>query len=341
MKQARQAYQLPTIQPPSLEGLTVTLRTPTIEADDLMEALHQRLRAVCQRREREAGEPIAPGDEVLCDLITLVDGRTIPGGTRRGAEFEVREFLHLPGFIDQVIGMETFSAKTFELRLPEDNYPAPGLAGKTATYYLENRGAVEVGIPELDDADLLAKAGLGNSLEEAMEHLAQELDAEQGQALLIEASQAALSALAKRVEATIPPAAVDEELYQLWQKNDALVFQGKPFSNDFVEAARTDFVSDPNRRSEAEERIKIGLALGSLIESEGLEPSSQVLEELLSPISAQLSLTLEEAKECLKENRQELQLVGRLALYQEAVSFVIARTSFEFLTPSPHSANAD
>ena len=326
----RRAYVLPKVAPPSLEGLEVTLQSPVITADDLMEALHARLREFSVKRERTPGELIAPGDDVTFDILTIVDGRTIPGGTSREATFEVRDFLHLPGFIDHIIGMETFTAKTCEIVLPDD-YPVEGLAGKTATYYLENRRAVEVEMPELDDAALLEKAGLGTNLEEAMEILAEVLDAELGQQLLIQASQTALATLATRVEAEIPEAAVEEELRQLWNKSDALVFEGKPFSEDFVQAAFADFLQDPSRRAEVEERIKIGLALGALVESEGIAPSEELLEDLLSTISEQLQMSVEEAKESLKADRQDLQTVGQLALYQEAVAFVIARTKFHIL----------
>ena len=101
-------------------------------ADELIERLHRTLRAGAPRRERKPGESIELGDEVHCDILTVVDARVVPGGVQHDARLEMREYLHLPGFVEQVLSMTCFSAKSFELPLPAD-YPAKELAGKQAS----------------------------------------------------------------------------------------------------------------------------------------------------------------------------------------------------------------
>jgi trigger factor len=309
----------------------VTVQAPgPPTADELIERLHQRLTAHSPRRERKPGEFLEPGDEVECDIITMIAGHTVPGGVKRGARFELREFLHLPGFIDQLLGTETFSAQTFELTLPED-YGVPEVAGQVATYYVENRRAFQIGRPELDDAESLKAAGLGETLEQALEIVAQEIDEEQGQALLIEASLAVLDALAHRVVEPIPEAAIDEELRQLWQKTEGLVFEGKPFSQEMTELALEDFLNNPDMRGQAAQRIKVNLALGAIIEKENLKPTEETMTMLLETAAADLDIDTEQAKQSLKDNPQEAQEAVQSALYQQAVEYVVSRAKIEVL----------
>lgn len=330
----RERYQLPSVSAPSLDDLRVEIAAPVPPtAEELVEALHQRLRAHAPRREREAGEAIEVGDEVECDIVTVVAGEVVPGSVKQGARLEMREFLHLPGFIEQLLTMKTFTARTFELTLPDD-YPLPNLAGQRATFYVEARRVFQVDTPELDDLASLEAAGLGQSIDEAMETVAAEIDAEQGDELLTDATQLVLEALAQRVEAEVPPAAIDEELRQTWQNTEGALLQQKPFSAEMLEQAQSDFLLNPELRAEAEHRIKVGLALGAIIEQEQLAPSEETMEMLVETAAEVAGTTVDEVKATLSSGPFEAQQAAHTALYHTAVEFVMERAVVEVLESS-------
>ena len=325
----REAYKLPQIELPSLEGLKVQVagpRPPT--ADELIERLHQRLRAEAPRRERKPGEAICLGDEVECDIVTVAGGRVVSGGVKHGARLEMREFVHLPGFVEEVLKIPTFTAGTFELTLPDD-YPAADLAGRIATFYVEIRRVFEVEQPELDDSAALQAAGLGEDIDEAMETIAAEIDEEQGRDLLVLASQTVLDAVADRVTEEVPPAAVDEELRQLWQQTEARVLQGRDFSKELVEQSLTRFLDDPELRAQAEHRIKVGLVLGALISELKLAPSPEVVRELLEAAADGVGVSSEEAREAVASDPVQAQTVAFSGLYQTAVEYLMSRAEVE------------
>lgn len=337
---AGQAYQLPTVDAPSLDDLRVEVMAPAPpSADELIERLHRRLREKASRREREAGEPIAAGDEVECDLITLVDGQVVPGGVMGSARLEVREFLHLPGLLEELLSMTTFSARTFELTLPAD-YPVPSVAGRTATVFVEARRVFQVEPVLLDDVTSLQAAGLGDSLDEAMETVAAEIDAEQGEELLVLATQTVLDALARRVEEQVPAAAIDEELRQSWLRGEGAVLSTKSLPPELIRHAEARFIEHPTHRAEAEQRIKVGLALGALVEKEGLAPSAETMTMLLETAAEQSQITVEQAKAALKGEPAYALQAGNTALYLNAVEFVMSRARVEVLDPPADAAAA-
>jgi trigger factor len=329
----REAYRLPRISSPSLEDLRVQVaaaQPPT--GDQLVERLYQRVRAAAPRRERGSGEPVERGDEVECDIVTLVDGRVVRGGVKSRAVLEMREFVHLPGFLEQVLGMPAFSARTFDLKLPPD-YPVAEAAGRTATIFVEARRVFAVPEVDMEDAGALRRAGLGDSLEEALESVAAEIDEEQGEALLVEATQTVLSALAQRVQAEVPAAAIDEELRQVWQGSEGALLRRKGFESGLLEQAESDFLSHPALRAEAEERIRIGLALGALVDREGLAPSRSTMRMLLETAAGALGTTVEEARQSVAAEPAYATQAGQSALYMEAVQFVMSKAIVDVVEP--------
>lgn len=310
--------QVPAARPPS--------------GEELIESLYAHLRAQSPRRERPPGEAIEPGDEVECDVITLVAGRLVPGGIKAGARWEMREFVSLPGLLEQLIGMPAGSAKTFDLELPSD-YPVASVAGQTATVYFEARRVFQVDPVDMENPTTLSAAGLGESFEEALEIVAERLDVEQGEGLLVEATQVVLSALAERVREEIPAAAIDEELRQVWQKSEGAVLGRKGFPAEMAAQAQADFLNDPLQRAQAETRIKLGLALGALIEKEGLQPTEDTMSTLLDSAAAEVGVSSEEARRSLAAEPLFALQAGQTALYLNAVEFVMSRAVVEVIDP--------
>ena len=327
----REQYRLPQISLPSLDDLKVQVFSPPPPtAEELIEHLYQRLRALAPRRERKPGDPIEAGDEVECDIVTVVDGVVVPGSVKREAVLEMRELPHLPGFIEQLLQMTTFTASTFELSLPDD-YPVEGLQGKSATFYVEVRRVFQVEQPSMEDPAALSEAGLGEDIEQAMEAVAAEIDSEQGQQMLVEAAQAVLDTVADRVQDEVPDAAIDEELRQLWQKTDAPVLKGREFSGELVEQALNDFLDDPSLRAQAAHRIKVGLVLGALVREQNLTPSVDIMTTLLQAAADGVGVSFEEARESLAEDPVEAQKATYAALYQTAVEYLMRRAEVEVL----------
>ena len=330
----REQYLLPKISCPSLEDLRVEVTAPTPPtADELIERLHQRLRAGASRRERKPGESVELGDEIQCDILTVVDARVVPGGVQHGVRLELREFLHLPGFVEQVLSMTCFSAKSFELTLPA-HYPAQDLAGKQASFFVELQRAYEIEQVELDDPMALRAAGLGEDIEQAMESLAAHIDEEQGEELLIAATQVVLDALSDRVSEEIPQAAIEEELRQIWQHSGALVLQKQAFSEHILTQAEQDFLQDPSLREQARRRIATGLALGAIVGSHNLAPSEEIMKLLLSSAAEQVGVSEEQAVLSLRQEPLGLQSAAHAALYQTAVEFVMSRTQVVVVEPA-------
>ena len=296
------------------------------DQEQLISELHNRLRVVAQKQERQDGEPVELGDEVELDLVTVVEGHVLFTGVQRLVNFELRDWVHLPGLVDQVVGMPTWSAKTVEYQLPQD-YPVETVAGRQATIFLSLRSAHKVEPFELDDSAILTAAGLRPTIEEAFAEIALELDAAQGDALLNTSTQAVLEALGQRVSEPIPTELVDLELDQSWQKTVGAILQENQFEADVLKASYQQFLSNPSLREEATNRLRTNLALRAIVQTENLKIDPETRANLLATTVAAISQDQSSAstEAALAEDPEFESKLQETSLYLTAVEFVMAR----------------
>ena len=73
------------------------------------------------------------GDSVLIDFKGYMDGKLFDGGTAENHRLELGSGQMIPGFEDQLVGLNVNDKKTVEVSFPE-NYQKVDLSGKPATF---------------------------------------------------------------------------------------------------------------------------------------------------------------------------------------------------------------
>src|SRR5579871_5516392 len=221
---------LPDIPAPSLADLEVTVPAgEPISEDALTARLEQLARSVADKRERELGEAVQPGDEVCLDLLGYANGRLIPFSARGQLWTGIAPAAMLPGFYEGLVGVPVGEGKRIELTLPDD-YPVASLRGAAATFLADVRAAIEVRMPDPASPDFLQRAGRGDSLEAVMAGLLAELEAEERDERWVEAQDGVLDALLERARIEIPDELVNEEIHRRWTATEAPLLFEKDFT---------------------------------------------------------------------------------------------------------------
>ena len=76
---------------------------------------------------------IENGDRANFDFAGFIDGVQFQGGTAKGFTMVIGSGQFIPGFEDQMIGMEQGTEKDITVTFPT-NYHAPEFAGKEAVF---------------------------------------------------------------------------------------------------------------------------------------------------------------------------------------------------------------
>ena len=94
--------------------------------------------------------PLENGDTATIDFEGFVDGVAFEGGKAEGHELEIGSGTFIPGFEEQLIGMELENEKEIKVTFPKE-YFSKDLAGKDATFKVKLHDIKKKELPGLDD----------------------------------------------------------------------------------------------------------------------------------------------------------------------------------------------
>jgi trigger factor len=321
---------LPDIQPPSLENLVVTLEDPgPPSTDDVIAAFHAALRGIAEKRARAPGERAELGDDVILNILAYAHGTIVPFSVKMKWQTELRPFPHLPGLAEAITAIPIGEGRAIPLVFPSD-YPLEHYRGVSARFLVDVVAAVDVRVPDAENPTTLAKLGRGRTLDAVMASLAEELDGERGEELLVTAQERALDALSARVSVSIPADVVDEEILRAWGRLEGGALAWLKFTPDEQEEALAAWRSDPSTRRDAERRIKLALALRAIATRDGIEVEKSDVLELAKSVAAITGLRTAEVTRALKESVPETTHIVEVARHLKVVSHVVAKAQFRF-----------
>ena len=237
------------------------------------------------RQQRKIWKPVervsAEGDQVSVDFVGKIDAESFDGGSGEDVQFELGQGQMLPEFENAVMGQPAGVEVTADVTFPE-NYQSENLRGKTAHFDISLKQVSAAELPELDE-DFFSSLGVEEGGLEALrqeieENMQRELDA----AVRGQIKKQVLDELARLHEFSIPATLVQQEAGNL--KNQML----KQFSAQ-AQGQNLPELPDDMFLDEAEKRVRTGLVINRLIESEEMQADPEAvrarIEELAQPYS--------------------------------------------------------
>ena len=130
-------------------GMKIQEYAYTVKDEDV-EAEVQKLLERQARQEEVEGRAAKAGDIANIDFLGSVDGVPFEGGEAQGFDLTLGSGQFIPGFEDQVIGMQIGEKKDINVTFPEE-YQAVELKGKPAVFAVTLNALKEKVLPELTD----------------------------------------------------------------------------------------------------------------------------------------------------------------------------------------------
>jgi trigger factor len=179
------------------------------DVDEQIDRLRTRLASL----QAIEGRPSQEGDHVLIDFTGYVEGEPLEGGSGRDYMLELGSKQFIPGFEDQIAGMEMGQSKKLKLTFPDDYRPEE-LSGKDAEFDVTVKEIKERVLPKVDD-----EFAAENSEFDTINELRDELHARLQKAREEEAEavfrQRAVEQVVSEAKLVVPPKAVDVRAREL------------------------------------------------------------------------------------------------------------------------------
>lgn len=276
-----------------------------IEKDDTAvtdEDVQNELKALQERQAelvvKEEGT-VENGDTVVLDFEGFVDGEAFEGGKAENYSLEVGSGSFIPGFEEQLTGLEAGAEKDVEVTFPEE-YHAEELAGKPAVFKVKIHEIKAKELPELNDefakdideevetlAELTEKTK--KRLEEAKEN---EADAKLREELVLKASENA--------EADVPQAMIDTELDRMLKEfEQRLQMQGMNLELYTQFSGQDENALKEQMKEDAAKRVKSNLTLEAIAQAENLEVTDEEVEAELTKMAEAYNMPVENIKQAI------------------------------------------
>ncbi|MGM9639422.1 MAG: trigger factor [Butyricicoccaceae bacterium] len=238
------------------------------------------------------------GDSVKFDFEGFVDGVAFEGGKAEGYELQLGSGMFIPGFEEQVAGHEIGEEFEVNVTFPE-KYQEPSLAGKPAVFKCKIHEVHEIQLPELDD-EFAKDVSEFDTLDEYRADLKAKMQSMAEQSAEKAYEEALMNKLTENLEGEVPEVMVEAELDQIVNEfGYNMQMQGIDFKsylqmNDMEESSFRNLF-----RMQAEQRIKVRLALEAVARLEGLEVTDEDLEAEFAEMAKNYNMPLEKVKELL------------------------------------------
>ncbi|MCM3035482.1 trigger factor [Bacillus pumilus] len=288
----------PEVKLGDYKGLNVEKDDATVTDEDVQEELKGMQNRQAELVVKEEGA-IENGDTVVLDFEGFVDGEAFEGGKAENYSLEVGSGSFIPGFEEQLVGLEAGAEKDVEVTFPEE-YHAEDLAGKPAVFKVKIHEIKAKELPALDDefakdvdeevetlAELTEKTK--KHLEEAKEN---EAEGKLREELVEKASENA--------EVDIPQAMVDTELDRMMKEfEQRLQMQGMNLELYFQFSGQDEDALKEQMKEDAAKRVKSNLTLEAIAAAENLQVSDEEVEEELSKMAEAYNMPIENIKQAI------------------------------------------
>ena len=235
------------------------------------------------------------GDIANIDFCGTVDGVKFDGGEAEGFDLTLGNGQFIPGFEDQVVGMNIGETKDVNVTFPED-YQAEALKGKPAVFSVKLNGLQAKELPELTDEFI--KDATGSESVEAYKAKTRERLQSQADKKATDATEnSILEAIAANTQAEIPQAMIEREIDNLVQKFEyQLMYQGLKLQDylDFLKVTVSDFRK--NYEEQAKKNVMNQLIISHLIEVEKIEATEDEVNAKVAEQAASVGKETEEYK---------------------------------------------
>ncbi len=251
-----------------------------------------------------SGRPCKNGDKVNIDFSGSVDGEKFAGGTAEEYDLVLGSGSFIPGFEEQVVGMEIGGTRDITVKFPDD-YQADNLRGKEAVFAIKLNKITEKQLPELTDEYVKKHAG-AESVEAYKTSVREKLLKSAESRSRDETENSIIEEICKHAKAEIPEAMIESEIDRLVQDfSYRLMYQGLKLEDYIKYMGQTMEQFRAQYKPQAAPRVLSQLVIDKIIRTEGFTAEDAEVEAKIAEQAASVEKTAEEYKKSMAPRQYE------------------------------------
>ena len=293
----------PEVELGAIKGVTYKKNVYKVEDKDVDEEI-SRLQERNSRLVDVTDRPAADGDSVVIDFSGSVDGVKFEGGTAEKQTLVIGSKTYIPGFEEQVVGMNIGDERDINVKFPDD-YGVDNLKGKDAVFAIKLHEIKKKELPEINDEFIKDAVG-AESVEAYKKETKERLEKQNADRAERELEDEILKKITAESKMEIPEALIEGQVDRMVQEFAyRLSYQGLKFedylkySNKTIDDVKKDY------RGQAEEIVKSQLVIDKIISTEGIKATEEEIEERVKEMAEKQGKKVPDLKKAMGSRQME------------------------------------
>lgn len=292
----------PTVKLGAYKGIEVEQPTYTVEDADVNAEIEK-------EREKNARfvdveRAVENGDRVVIDYSGSVDGVQFDGGTAEEQTLVIGSNTFIPGFEEQLIGMNVGEERDITVTFPEE-YHAENLAGKEAVFHIKLHNVQFKELPELDD-EFAKDVSEFDTLAELIADKRKKMEEQAAKNEKIAIENIALKTVCDNAEVEVPECMTERQAnYMLRDMGYRLQMSGISLE-DYCRYVGTDLNAlKASYHDEAASRVKMQLVIEAVGKAENITCTDEEIAEVIKEYAENNDMPVEEFEKQISDDDRE------------------------------------
>lgn len=258
-------------------------------ANEIENARKQNARKVSIEREAQMG------DTANIDFDGFLNGERFDGGKAEGYDLELGSNSFVPGFEEQIVGMNIGEEKDINITFPEQY--VEGLAGKDVVFKVKLNSLTVSELPEVDE-DFAQDNGF-----DTLDEYKADVKANIAKRFAEEAEATVRSSImrqaAENTTVKVPEVMINEKVEEMvrnYAANFGMSDSSVPFEQLLTMLGIDESMMEQNLRPSAEIQVRNELMIEEIIKAEGIEVTDEETEEYVAKIAEGYNLLVDNIK---------------------------------------------
>lgn len=275
------------------KGLKVKKESTKVTKDEISKAIDEMRNRYAETADKDG--KVEDGDTAVIDFEGFKDGVAFDGGKGENYSLKIGSGTFIPGFEEQLIGMEKGEEKEINVTFPEE-YHAEDLKGQAVVFKVKVNDIKTTIIPELGEdfyADLeLEGVNSKETLEATVKDMIQTRKESNAENKFIDDL---IDAAIKHLKVEVPHVMIHDEIDRMIrQYEENLKMQGLSLEQFYQFTNSDEQALREQMHEEAEKRIQSRFMLEEVAKQEKIEISDKEAEEEASKLAEKYQMEKEE-----------------------------------------------
>ena len=276
------------------KGIEATRETVTVSDEDVnaeVESVRKRnARKVSVEREAQMG------DTANIDFDGFLNGERFDGGKAEGYDLELGSNSFVPGFEEQIVGMQIGEEKDLDITFPEEY--VEDLAGKAVVFKVKLNSLTVSELPELDD-EFAKDVSEFDTLDEYKADIRANLEKRRQNEAEEKVRSEIMHKAAENMTVEIPEVMVQEKVEEIlrnYAANFGLNSRDIEYAQLLQMMGLDENTINVSIRPGAQAQVKNDLLIEAVIKAENIEVTDEEVEEYLNKVAESIQAQPEEVK---------------------------------------------